>query len=99
MPADTRVGDRTRTGDMLIHSQGSDTTSPEPDPASDKGLRTNQSPPMDRLAPGLRIFPTGQVQPPPADPDLARVITAWPSLPEPIRRAVLLMIQSADPRT
>ncbi len=31
---------------------------------------------------------------PPADPDLSRVIAAWPSLPEPIRRAVLALIQT-----
>jgi hypothetical protein len=26
------------------------------------------------------------------DPDLARVMAAWPSLPEPIRRAILTLI-------
>ncbi len=29
------------------------------------------------------------------DPDLARVINAWPELLEPIRRAILAMIQAA----
>ena len=36
----------------------------------------------------------------PADPDLARVVEAWPSLPEAIRRAVLALIGSTvDPRS
>jgi hypothetical protein len=30
------------------------------------------------------------------DPDLARVIEAWATLPEPIRRAVLALLGSAD---
>ncbi len=34
----------------------------------------------------------------PNDPDLARLVAAWPSLPEPIRRAVLALIDSAQPR-
>jgi hypothetical protein len=28
------------------------------------------------------------------DPDLARILTAWPRLPKPIRRAVLALIAS-----
>lgn len=31
---------------------------------------------------------------PPADPDLARLVEAWPNLPEPIRRAVLALVGS-----
>jgi hypothetical protein len=30
----------------------------------------------------------------PIDPDLARVVTAWPELPEAIRRAVLALVNS-----
>jgi hypothetical protein len=30
------------------------------------------------------------------DPDLARVVEAWATLPEPIRRAVLALLGSAD---
>jgi hypothetical protein len=30
------------------------------------------------------------------DPDLARVVSAWPGLPEAIRRAVLALIGSAN---
>jgi hypothetical protein len=30
------------------------------------------------------------------DPDLARILGAWPTLPEPIRRAVLALLGSAD---
>jgi hypothetical protein len=29
------------------------------------------------------------------DPDLARVLEAWPTLPEPIRAAVLALVQAA----
>ncbi len=28
----------------------------------------------------------------PADPDLARVVAAWPDLPEPLRRAVMALV-------
>ena len=28
------------------------------------------------------------------DPELARIVTAWPTLPEPIRRAVLTLVSS-----
>jgi hypothetical protein len=39
---------------------------------------------------------TGRLQPgTPPDPDLARVVEAWPTLAEPIRRAVLALIGSA----
>jgi hypothetical protein len=30
----------------------------------------------------------------PADPDLARILEAWPELPAPIRRAMLAMIET-----
>lgn len=33
----------------------------------------------------------------PADPDLARVLDAWPSLPPHIRAAVLALVQTAPP--
>jgi hypothetical protein len=33
----------------------------------------------------------------PVDPDLARVLNAWPDLPEPIRRAVLALVETAVP--
>jgi hypothetical protein len=31
----------------------------------------------------------------PIDPDLTRIAAAWPALPEPIRRAVLALVDSA----
>jgi hypothetical protein len=34
---------------------------------------------------------------PEADPDLARIVATWPMLPEPIRRAVLALIETALP--
>jgi hypothetical protein len=33
----------------------------------------------------------------PIDPDLARVVAAWPDLPKPIRRAVLALVDSQPP--
>jgi hypothetical protein len=33
------------------------------------------------------------------DPDLVRIVGAWPTLPEPIRRAVLALIGTALPET
>jgi hypothetical protein len=32
-----------------------------------------------------------------SDPDLARVMAAWPTLPAPIRRAVLALVDNGDP--
>jgi len=32
-----------------------------------------------------------------ADAELARLVAAWPTLPEPIRRAVLALVNSATP--
>src|SRR5262245_55100539 len=32
----------------------------------------------------------------PTDPDLARVVEAWPALPDPIRRAMLALVASAQ---
>ena len=40
---------------------------------------------------------TGAVTP--TDPELARVVEAWPTLPEPLRRAVLALVGTADPST
>src|SRR5262249_36569839 len=34
----------------------------------------------------------------PLDPDLARVLTAWPTLPEAIRRAILALVGTAGAR-
>jgi hypothetical protein len=34
----------------------------------------------------------------PTDPDLARVLDAWPTLPAPIKAAVLALIQTAEGR-
>jgi hypothetical protein len=31
---------------------------------------------------------------PETDPDLARIIAAWPTLPEPIRRAMLALVET-----
>jgi hypothetical protein len=33
------------------------------------------------------------------DPDLVRIVGAWPTLPEPMRRAVLALIATTGPQT
>ena len=41
-------------------------------------------------------LPTKPAEPKtPTDPDLSRIVAAWPTLPEPIRRAVLALVGSA----
>ena len=55
-----------------------------------------------RIGRNSSIFGLGPSTKPPAapvDPDLARVVTAWPNLPEPIRAPMLAMIASACPFT
>ena len=45
---------------------------------------------------------TGPESPPAApigDPDLTRVVEAWPGLPEHVRAAILTLAESADKRT
>jgi len=34
---------------------------------------------------------------PKIDPDLARLLTAWPDLPEPIRRGILALVEAVRP--
>ena len=38
------------------------------------------------------VCPKPPSEPAPADPDLARVVAAWPDLPEPLRRAVMALV-------
>jgi hypothetical protein len=33
---------------------------------------------------------------PPANPELSRIVAAWPELPEPIRRAMMALIESSE---
>ena len=40
--------------------------------------------------------PAGPVSGPPADPDLAKIFDAWDSLAEPLKRAVLALIETAS---
>jgi hypothetical protein len=41
--------------------------------------------------------PTASPPAEPVDPDLTRIMTAWLSLPEPIRAAMLAMVASVSP--
>ncbi|HEY7154486.1 MAG TPA: hypothetical protein VH575_11050 [Gemmataceae bacterium] len=75
------MGEGTRTPDIQSHSL----TATERNP-----LDANISgEPSARLAPVLA--------PGTPAPDLARVVSSWPTLPEPIRRAVLALLDAAAP--
>jgi len=54
---------------------------------SDNSLGNVQIP----FAPGLRVTPNS----PSFDPDLAKLVDAWPSLPEALKTGILAMIDSA----
>jgi len=84
LPASQRVGDRTRTGDIQIHS------------LTIAGLNCNSSNTSDN--------PPGKVAPqlapksadlPKTDPELQRVMAAWPELPDAIKRAILALVETA----
>jgi hypothetical protein len=47
------------------------------------------------LAPGLAPRTGSHPPEPPADPDLARVVAAWPELPAHIKAAVLALVGTA----
>jgi hypothetical protein len=74
------VSEGIRTPDIQIHSL--EATSRNPLPANTSAATAGQ------LAP--------QLAPTHADPDLARVVEAWPTLPPAIRRAVLALLGSGD---
>ena len=68
----------------LAKRRSEDTTN-EAATTSDTGAR-RLAPPLALDQPDLTLMP--------ADPHLARVINAWPTLPEPIRRAILALIDT-----
>jgi hypothetical protein len=75
-------GDGTRTRNHRIDSP----LTPLPTSVSDNDLR-QQPPPL-----------TGPLLPDAGtDPDLARVVTAWPDLPPHVRAAVLALVQTSAP--
>jgi hypothetical protein len=41
----------------------------------------------------LQLVPNSEKHPP-LDPELSQVVDAWPTLPEPIRRAILSMVEA-----
>jgi hypothetical protein len=56
------------------------------------GIRTDRG-----FAEKAALFQTGGADSsatPNSDPDLARLLDAWPTLPEPIRRAILALVES-----
>ena len=74
-----RVGDGIQTRDFQSHSLNAPERKPLPDNTSGT--------PDPSLAPVLA--------PDPEDPDLVRVVTAWPALPPHLRAAVLALVDAA----
>jgi hypothetical protein len=75
-----RVEDGARTPDFQIHSL---TTT------------AHNQPPDKDLSPDAPSACRPACRTAPEDPDLARLIGAWPALPDPIRRAVLTLVDAA----
>jgi len=46
---------------------------------------------------GARNADSAAPSPTPTDPELARLVEAWPKLPEAIRRGILAMVESSLP--
>ena len=46
------------------------------------------------LSPGLSLYPSAA-----PNADLAKLVAAWPSLPEAMRRAVLAIVEASAPQT
>jgi hypothetical protein len=79
-----RAGDWIRTGDVQLGNAA--VAGPIPLQAS--SYRSSNNPLSAQLSPGPQ-------HPVSNDPDLARVIDAWPTLPEAIRAAVLALVTAA----
>jgi hypothetical protein len=79
------VGEGTRTPDIQIHSSivpcCNSQTNKQLTPSADAGRSARRS---DTAGEGGN-----------ADADLAALVAAWPTLPAPIRRAVMAMIEAA----
>ncbi len=71
------------------------TARPEPNLLAAKGSGDGLESLPAQLAPWLAPGPENQT---PTDPDLARLVTAWPELTEAIRRAILALVDSAGGR-
>src|SRR5262249_37780730 len=74
---------RTRTYNKPVNSRNMPGPNPLPANTSDDG------------APGVALC-LAQTEETPIDPDLLRVVQAWPDLPDAIRRAVLALVSSAS---
>ncbi len=62
------------------------------EPVTTTGCKTKhlqQRPPMGGAESGAVVGRTA-----PSDPDLAKVIEVWPTLPDPIKRAIMAMIDA-----
>jgi len=75
---------RTRTYNPLIKSQT-------------RGGSQTQAP-QDSTTDSAPVTTPRLTKPAENDPDLARLVAAWPELPEVIRRAMVALVESARPR-
>jgi hypothetical protein len=90
------VGDRTRTGDNQIHSlkntrRKGKSSKPLAESPSEPLAQTLARQSQEYAANGPSTSPAAK----PLDPDLARLVEAWPALPEAIRWAMLALVASA----
>ena len=67
---------------------------PYPECASERRLLTPPKTPIPENERAGSGAPDGEKAP--VDPDLAKVMAAWPKLPEHIKAAVLALVRSAD---
>jgi hypothetical protein len=81
------VGDRTRTGDIQIHSLPESGPNSVPDKRSEHG-----GAPLTGPLTGTAANACDSVRA--TDPELARVVEAWPHLPAHIQAAVLALVKS-----
>jgi len=82
-PPGTKAGDGIRTHDVQLGKLET------PRLSGDSGKTYNDTPRRDTSSAALCN------QKPAPDPDLERVIAAWPDLPEPTRQAVLAVVRAA----
>ena len=90
------MSEGTRTPDVLIHSRPSEGTDDAPNPSKIQRLSVFPDPAAAPLTAGLTGAGSASCRDlSPDDPDLARLVDAWPDLPPHIRLALLALVQAA----
>jgi len=86
----------TRPAEFEPATLGSEDRRPDDvNPSSAKALRQGSNDVVPTLVPSSSQEDSAAILPPPTDPDLARVLAAWPRLPEAIKAGILAMVQVA----